>query len=149
MSPKHYLTYSLWLVLFTGLALYAGTWGLAALAETNGWQPGDRPFDMVRNLGLAFIGSVFLWCTVAMAAKRARDAQIPTLAFKAGLPAAVLLDHFALAKVTDERLLGPLSGLTPLAAIAFAGVFLLLLFAPRAPVRPLESSETDLEIAST
>lgn len=143
MSPKHYLTYSLWLVLFAALALYAGTWGLAAVAETNGWQPGDAPFETAKNTGLAFLGATFLWCVTAMAAKRARDAHIPTLTFKAGIPAAVLLDHFALAPVVDDRLVGPFDGATPLLAVAMAGVFLLLLLAPRAPIRPLAADAND------
>ena len=43
-------------------------------------------------------------------------------------------------RMTDERLVGPLSGLTPIAALVFAGVFLLLLLAPRAPVQPLRQA---------
>jgi len=144
MSPRHYLSYTLWLVLFAAVLLYAGTWGVAALAETYGWQPGDRPFQLLQNAGFAFVGATFLWCVVAMAAKRARDAHIPTLAFKAGIPAAVLVDHFALARVTDDRLVGPLAGATPLLAVAMAGVFLLLLLAPRAPIRPLEAGQDEL-----
>lgn len=141
MSPGHYLRYSLWLALICAALLWAGTWALAWVAGYNGWQPGDTAFEVLKNSGLALIGAFALWATVAMAVKRARDAHIPTLAFKAGLPAAVLFDHFAVARVTDERLVGPLSGITPMLALLFAGVFLLLLLAPRTPIQPLNGGE--------
>lgn len=148
MSPGHYLRYSLWLVLFAAMALWGGTWLLAWIAGFNGWQPGETAFQILMNSGLALIGAFVLWSAVAMAAKRARDAQIPTLAFKAGLPALVLFDHFGLARMTDDRLAGPLSGLTPIAALVFGGVFLLLLLAPRAPVQPLRQGEADMSQAA-
>lgn len=141
MSPRNYLAYTLLLAAIAAGLLYAGTWVMAAVAEQNGWQPGDRPFQMLVNGGLALLGAFVLWSAVAMAVKRARDAQLPTITFKAGIPAAVLLDHFAMARITDERLIGPLGGLTPLAALLFGMVFLLLLFAPRAPIHPLQAAE--------
>jgi hypothetical protein len=143
MSPGAYLTYTVLLAVIAIVLLYSGTWGLAAVAETHGWQPGDEAFQTLRNAGLAVVGAFVLWSGVAMAVKRARDAHIPTLTFKAGLPALVLFDHFGLARLTDERLVGPLSGLTPIAALAFAGVFLLLLLAPRAPIQPLHPEGLD------
>lgn len=143
MSPRNYLTYTLLLAAVALGLLYAGTWVVAAIAEQNGWRPGDPAFQMLMNGGLSLLGAFVLWSAVAMAVKRARDAQLPTITFKAGIPAAVLFDHFAMARVTDERLIGPLGGLTPVAALLFAAVFLLLLFVPRAPVAPLAAEADD------
>ena len=115
------------------------------MAGYNGWQPGDTAFEVAQEpRAWPWSAPFALWATVAMAAKRARDAHIPTLAFKAGLPAAVLFDHFAVARVTDERLVGPLSGITPMLALLFAGVFLLLLLAPRTPIQPLNGGRSRL-----
>lgn len=141
MSPGHYLRYSVWLAMIAALLVWVGTWALAWIAGYNGWQPGDARFEILKNTGFAVVGVFTLWALVAMAVKRARDAHIPTLAFKAGLPALVLFDHFGLGRMTDDRLVGPLSGLTPIAALVFAGVFLLLVLAPRAPVTPLEAAD--------
>ncbi len=137
LSPRRFLGYSLMLVLLSAVALYAGTWLLALVAQMAGLQTTDTAFAVLMTAGLALIGSLFLWSLVALAVKRARDAHLPTLGLKAGLPALVVLDHFGFAQMSDERLIGPLAAFTPLAAFGVATVFLFLLLAPRAPIKPL------------
>lgn len=151
MSPRNYLSYTLLLLLFTGLALYAGTWLLALVARAADLQPGEPLFNAIAGGGLALIGAFLLWSLTAMAAKRARDAHFSTIGFKTGVPALVLFDRFGAAQMTDERLVGPLANFTPLVAFGLAAVFLFLLLSPRAPIKPLhgpgsvERAEADHE----
>lgn len=143
LSPRKYLGYSLMLVVLTAVGLFVGTWLLALIARMAGLEPMDAAFRMLMTAGLALIGALFLWSLVALAVKRARDARLPTLGFKAGLPALVVLDHFGFGQVTDDRLMGPLAAFTPLAAFGMATVFLFLLLAPRAPIKPLHDDGED------
>jgi uncharacterized membrane protein YhaH (DUF805 family) len=150
LSPRKYLGYSLLLAIGVAAALYGGVWLLAAVAKSNGWAPDDTPFRMLATLGAATIGALALWSMTALSVKRARDARIPTLSFKAGVPAVVLLDHFGVTHMTHERLAGAFDAFTPVVLFVLAGVFLFLLSAPRAPIKPLHADgEHDADMALT
>lgn len=139
LSPRKYLGYSLLLAIGVAAMLYGGLWLLAAIAKSNGWTPDDTAFRVLATLGAALIGALALWSMTALSVKRARDARIPTLSFKAGVPAVVLFDHFGVTHMTDQRLAGAFDAFTPMALFALAGMFLFLLTAPRAPIKPLHA----------
>jgi uncharacterized membrane protein YhaH (DUF805 family) len=143
MSPRNYLTYTVLLGLIAAGLVYAGVWALAVTAKLQKLQPGDPGFDALAGVGLAAIGAFSLWSLTAMTARRARDAHIPTLGFKIGLPALVLIDHFGVAQLTNERLMWPLDAFTPFLPVGLAAVFALLLLTPRAAIRPLPAVERD------
>lgn len=136
-DPRGRTTRVGFLVGMAALTAFTLVWGLAcavvmtvATVAVLHLQRGD-PLAQALVVGTALlIAAPVIWSSIAMSARRLRDAGLPVIAVCVLMMAIPFLDKAVLVHFTNARFVWPFPDMTPLGGAVTAAVWLVLLLMP-------------------
>jgi len=139
MRRRSFIRASLGFCFLMALATWLGVVLLAAIATSNGIEPGSDAFGLMLGLGGGTLVALAGLCLSALIIKRSRDAGLPPAPFMAAILLAPLADPLLLAPLLDQRLPWPLDGATPAMPLVVLTAYAVLAFKPSLAIEPLHA----------